>query len=108
MKKNKIIKDSYIFEDVIKNGNVKKSKYINIFYKPNDEKKTYFGFAVGKKIGNAVCRNKNKRQMKSIVDECEYLFSNSYYYIIMLKKEINDLSFKEKKDVLIKLIQKGE
>ncbi len=108
MKKYKIIKKSSVFEDIIKNGKLIKNRYLNIFYLENGENKTLFGFAVGKKIGNAVCRNKNKRQIKAIVDEYEYLFSKPYYYIIMLKKDINDLSFNEKKNLLIELMQKGE
>ena len=108
MKKYKIIKDSDIFEKVIKTGKIKKNKYYNIFYLENDLNKPLFGFAVGKKIGNAVTRNKNKRQIKSIIDEHEYLFSKPYYYIIMLKKDINDISFGEKRNMLISLMQEGE
>ncbi len=108
MKKYKIIKDSDIFENVIHNGRVRKNKYYNIFYLENNLNKPLFGFAVGKKLGNAVTRNKNKRQVKAIVDEFEYLFSKPYYYIIMLKKDINDIQFKEKKDALVSLMQEGE
>ena len=108
MKKYKIIKDSDIFEKVIKNGKLKKNRFYNIFYLENGINKSMYGFAVGKKIGNAVIRNKNKRQIKSIVDECEYLFSKPYYYIIMLKKDINEISFKEKRQMLIDLMQEGE
>ena len=104
MKKKKIIKESNVFENVIKNGKVKKNKYYNIFYLSNDLNKPLFGFAVGKKIGNAVCRNKNKRQIKAIIDENEYLFSNNYY-IIMLKRGINEISFSEKRKMLIELMQ---
>lgn len=110
MKKNQIIKSSMVFEDVIKNGNVLKNKYYNIFYKENNSNKALFGFAVGKKLGNAVTRNKNKRQLKNIVDNNQYLFSNSNYYIIMLKKDILSLNYKEKKENFIKLmsLKKGE
>ena len=108
MKKYKIIKDSSIFENVINNGIILKNNYFNIFYMPNNLNKPLYGFAVGKKIGNAVCRNKNKRQIKAIVDEYEYLFSKPYYYIIMLKKDINNLSFEEKKEKILNLIQKGD
>ncbi len=108
MKKYKIIKDSSIFEEVINNGKVLKNKYYNILYLDNNLNKPLFGFAVGKKIGNAVIRNKNKRQIKAIVDEYEYLFSKPYYYIIMLKRAVNEISFDEKKKNLIHLIQEGE
>ena len=108
MKKSEIIKESIIFDDVINNGTVLKNRYYNIFYKDNNCNKPLFGFAVGKKIGNAVTRNKNKRQIKAIVDNNLSLFSKPCYYIIMLKKEINDLTFKQKKEYLVSLINKGE
>ena len=108
MKKNKIIKESSIFDNVIKNGKVLKNRYYNVFYMNNDLDQPLFGFAVGKKIGNAVTRNKNKRQIKSIVDNNISLFSKPCYYIIMLKKEINEITFKEKQDSLISLMNKGE
>jgi ribonuclease P protein component len=108
MKKNKIIKESSIFDDVIKNGKLLKNRYYKIFYLENNLDKPLFGFAVGKKIGNAVTRNKNKRQIKAIIDENISLFSNPCYYIIMLKKEINEISFQDKKESLISLLSKGD
>ena len=108
MKKREIIKESSIFDNVIKNGKLLKNKYYNIFYLENNLNKPLFGFAVGKKIGNAVTRNKNKRQIKAIIDENISLFSNPCYYIIMLKKEINEISFQDKKESLISLLSKGD
>ena len=108
MKKSKIIKESSIFDDVIRNGKILKNRYYNIFYLENNLNKPLFGFAIGKKIGNAVTRNKNKRQIKAIIDENISLFSNPCYYIIMLKKEINEINFQDKKDSLISLISKGD
>ena len=108
MKKKIIIKESSIFDNVIKNGKLLKNRYYNIFYLDNCVDQPMFGFAVGKKIGNAVTRNKNKRQIKAIVDNNISLFSKPCYYIIMLKKEINEISFKEKQDFLISLMSKGE
>ena len=108
MKKSEIIKDSSVFDNVIKNGNLIKNRYYNVFYLNNELNKPLFGIAVGKKIGSAVTRNKNKRQIKAIIDENISLFSNPCYYIIMLKKEINELNFQDKKKHLISLLSKGE
>ncbi|MBQ9833698.1 MAG: ribonuclease P protein component [Bacilli bacterium] len=106
MKKYEIIKDSKIFDYVIKNGKRLKNQYYNIFYMENKEVKPLFGLAVGKKVGNAVTRNKNKRQLKNIVDENKFLFQKPYYYIIMVKKDVNDLNYEQKKEALVSLIKK--
>ena len=108
MKKRDIIKESSTFNSIINNGKKIKNKYYNVFFINNNIGRPLFGIAVGKKIGNAVLRNKNKRQIKSIIDNNMSFFSNSCYYIIMLKKEINELDFQDKEKFLISLISKGE
>ena len=67
MKKQEILKKSYDFENIINKNNCTKNKYFSIFYNKNDIKNIY-GISVPKKIGNAVLRNKIKRQIKSIID----------------------------------------
>ena len=47
-----------------------------------------------------------KRQLKNIVDNNHNLFSNGYYYIIMVKKDIIDLSYQEKEKYLLELLNK--
>lgn len=106
MKKKEIIKDSKTFEYVIKNGQKLKNQYYNIFYLINSKNVNQFGLAVGKKIGNAVERNKNKRQIRCIIDQNKSLFKKPYYYIIMVKRDINNLNFNEKEKALISLIEK--
>ncbi len=108
MKKRRIIKSSLLFDQVINNGSKVSNKYYNVFYLPNNYSYPLFGIAVGKKIGTAVVRNKNKRQIKNIIDNNDYLVSNSYYYIIMLKKDIVSLNYNEKEKELKSLMSKGD
>ena len=107
MKKSRIIKDSKMFDYIINNGSIIKGKYYNIFYINNDDNKKLFGIAVGKKIGKAVVRNKQKRQIKNIIDNNDSLFSNDKYYIIMLKKDITLLSYAKKEEELQRMFNKG-
>ena len=92
MKKGYIIKNPEEFNFIINEGNKIKGKIITLYYYPSENNKMYFGFAVGKKIGNAVERNKVKRKIRMIVHNNQLLFSKKYKYIIMLRKDC--LSFK--------------
>lgn len=49
-------------------------------------------FVAGKRLGNAVWRNRAKRRMRALYRETESLF-NSYDVIFLAKKSINDASF---------------
>ena len=58
MKKKEIVKKQIDFTNIIKKGNSYKSKYLVIYYKDNKLKMNRYGISVGKKLGNAVFRNK--------------------------------------------------
>lgn len=86
MKKINIVRKNVDFSRIIKNNNALKYKDY-IIYKENNNDKIYrFGISVSKKIGNAVVRNKLKRQIKNIIDSKDY--ENSFNCIIILRKGI--------------------
>ena len=93
MKKKYIVKYSRDFEKIIKNGFCKKNKYYVIHILENNLKYDRYGISVGKKIGNAVNRNKYKRKMRSIIDNYKKMYNNSKDYIIILRKEALDKPF---------------
>lgn len=106
MNKKYIIKESSIFDNVIQTGNKIGNNIYTIFYKKSDNNISKYGFAIGKKNGNAVNRNLIKRQIKSIIIKNKLLFSNGYYYIIMVKKCFSNTEYKIKEQALIELIEK--
>lgn len=108
MKKRDVLKSNILFNEIINNGERNSSKYFVICSERKDFIKNNYGIAVGKKVGNAVLRNKIKRQMRNIIDNNKNLFSNYHNYIIIVKKEVLNLSFKEMNDEFVKLIKKGE
>lgn len=69
MKKINILQKSDDFERIIKNNKSYKYKDYIIYIEKNNDEIYHFGLSVGKKIGNAVIRNKVKRQLKSIIDK---------------------------------------
>lgn len=104
MKKKEIIKKSNDYTKVIKKNNKLKNKYYSLFYIKSDN--TLFGISIPKKIGNAVIRNKNKRQIKNIIDNNKNNIQNGYNYVIIIRKEILSLSYQEKEQELINLFKK--
>ena len=99
MKKINIIKKNDEFTRIIKNNRSFKSKYFIIYVEKNEEEIYHFGLSVGKKVGNAVTRNKEKRRIKSILDK--FIFKKGFNCIIIVKREIVDKSFKEMEEDLI-------
>lgn len=108
MKKKNVVKSKILFNDIIQKGERNANKYFVLCYVTKDEINNNFGIAVGKKVGNAVTRNKVKRQIRNIIDNNYKLFPNSRNYIIICKKEILNISFKQMESELIKLINKGD
>ncbi len=108
MKKKDIVKSKILFNDIIQNGSRVSNKYYVICYIYNNESAKKFGIAVGKKIGNAVVRNKIKRQIRNIIDNNIKYIQNHHNYIIICKKEVLNLSFQEMEKYLIEVLNKGE
>lgn len=105
MKKQYRIKKSSEIESVLKNKDSYGNKYFTV-YKKNSET-SYFRYAisVGKKIGNAVRRNRVKRQMRVIISNmCDQLYSIDIF--IVAKPSVNELSFDEMKKHLKYLFKK--
>lgn len=100
MKKKDTIKSRKEYSKLIKKGTYIKTKEYVIYSMDNKLDKKRFGLAISNKIGNAVTRNKLKRQTREIVDSLNSLFKNNKDYIIMIRKGCLDSSFKEKKENL--------
>lgn len=107
MKRYEMVKSHEEFNEIINKGNRLKGKYAYIFSKEKEFDKPNFGIAVGKKLGNAVVRNKFKRQFRNIVNKNRFLFKNNNNYIIMIKREANNASFSELETDLINTLKKG-
>lgn len=107
MKKYEIVKKNDEFNDIINTGKYLKNYFYHIYYK--DENNTYpkFGIAVSKKFGNAVERNKVKRQLRCLIDQHKNLFAKSNNYIIMVRKGVKDISYSEMEEQFVHLLQKG-
>lgn len=104
MKKINILAKNDDFNRIIKNIKpIKKYNFI-IYLEKNSDNQYHFGFSVGKKIGNAVVRNRIKRQLKSIIDKKSY--QNGFNCIIIVRKGILNCSYQQIKLELLECLSK--
>ena len=85
MKKERRIKKSEEFQSMIKNKKHVASNLFVIYYKQKEEEKNRVGISVSKKLGNAVVRNKLKRQVRMMVQEIGCLESDVDILILVRK-----------------------
>lgn len=104
MNKEKIIKKSDDFTNIISTGTNLKNKYFSIYYK--ESKKTLYGITVPKKIGVAVVRNKLKRQVKNIISNNEKYIQFNYNYVIIIKEPTLKLNYEGLSNNLLDLMKK--
>lgn len=104
MKKKEIIKKSNDYSKIINTNNKIRNKYYSIFYTKSNN--TLFGISIPKKTGTAVIRNKIKRQLKNIIDNNKIHIQNNYNYVIIIRKEILELTYLEKEKELITLFKR--
>lgn len=105
MKKYETIKKHKEFDYIIHKCPYKKSNSFIIYNKESDFNYPRFGIAVSKKLGNAVTRNRAKRVVRELIHNNKKLFKNNKDYIIIIKKGLLDLSYKELTDELIKTLR---
>lgn len=104
MKKINIVKKNEDYNRIIQKVKPYKYKDYVVYLEETEEKAYHFGFSVGKKIGNAVTRNRIKRQIKSILDKI--VFKNNFNCIIIVRKSILEKSFKEMQEDLTLISKK--
>ena len=95
-----IIRNKLEFNKVYRDGYSYVNHSLIIHVVKSDGIKGKIGFAVGKKIGNAVMRNKLRRRLREIIRELKLLFKNNRNYIIIMKKKCLEVDYQELKKSL--------
>lgn len=104
MKKINIVKKNDDYNRIIRKYPPYKYKDYILYIERTNDKIYHFGFSVGKKIGNAVTRNKIKRQLKNILDKKDY--KNGFNCIIIVRKSILLKSYQERETTLWNALEK--
>lgn len=100
------IKKTEEFVFTVKNGKVLKETPYLIHYKSNELSTCRVGLSVSKRIGNAVTRNRVKRQVRAMCDSLIDYSSHTFDIVIIVKSEFLNLTFDENKNKLNILLSK--
>lgn len=92
MKKINILKENRDFKRIIHSKKPFKYKGF-IVYKEESEDNYKFGISVSKKLGNAVTRNKIKRQIREIISKNNY--EKKFNCIIIVRKSYLENNFNQ-------------
>jgi ribonuclease P protein component len=86
MRKELRVKSNEDFQKIITCGKCKTSRSFVMYYYPAEQEHDRIGISVGKKIGNAVIRNKVKRQVRMMIQQlCSFKTGYDYIFIVRAK-----------------------
>ncbi|WP_343751980.1 ribonuclease P protein component [Lentibacillus halophilus] len=107
MKKAYRIKANKEFQHMFQHGSSFANRQLVLYYIKKSEQ-THFriGLSVGKKIGNAVTRNRIKRHLREAFRELESRVSPVYDLIIIARKPTRRMDYNGVKKSLIHLLSK--
>ena len=88
MEKLKKIKESYIFRRAYKKGRSFLSPYVVVYLLKNRHNNIRLGITAGKKIGNAVSRNRAKRVIAAAFRQILPEIPMGYDYVIVARTRI--------------------
>ena len=98
------IKDSKDFAKAIKNGKTVKNQSFVLHFKESDLNYCRVGISVSKKIGNAVTRNRVKRQIRAMSDSLINYNMNKFDVVVIARQDFLNKNFDENKLLLNSLL----
>ena len=90
-----IMNDNKDFLTLYKKGKYSASKYSVIYVRPNGRPFNRLGITAGKKVGNAVCRNRAKRLIRLAYREAEVKLPVGMDIVIVARSLICDIKSTE-------------
>ena len=100
------IKSNEDFAFTVKKGEILKHSPYLIHFTKNDLNVCRIGISVSKKVGNAVTRNRVKRQTRAMCDSLVQYTSHTFDIVIVVKPDFLNNSFDDNKTILNNLLSK--
>lgn len=97
-----IIKDNRDFVGAYKKGKYSASKYSVIYVRPNGRPYNRLGITAGKKVGNAVCRNRAKRLIRLAYRQAEVSLPVGIDIVIVARSLLCEIKSQEYCDFMQK------
>ncbi|MBE6135996.1 MAG: ribonuclease P protein component [Erysipelotrichaceae bacterium] len=108
MKKEYRIKSNEDFSSLVKLGKRIKRNEFHIYYLKSAYDHNRFGVSVSTKIGNAVTRNKVKRQLRAIMDDFNKSSTKQHDIIVVAKQGFLNNTFQVNKNALLESLKEIE
>lgn len=113
MKKEFRIKKAKEIERILDNKKSISNEYFRLFLFKNPETSHFrYAISVGKKIGNAVCRNKVKRRLRMLFLSYSKNNPANFDYFLIAKPKIQEIKFGDLEKLFFKsmkrLVKQGE
>ena len=105
MKKKNVIKKYSEFQTIIQKNRYKRNQDFKIYYHTRRLEEARVGILITKKHGNAVIRNKIKRQVREIVSKV-LKFNECYDFVITITKNYDVNEFERYQKNLSALLHK--
>ena len=98
------IKDSKDFASTIKHGKTAKNQSFVLHFNQTELDYSRIGISVSKKIGNAVTRNRVKRQLRAMCDSLINYSLNKFDIVLIARQDFLNKNFEENKSLLSDLL----
>ena len=102
MKKKYSLKRNEDIARIVHDHKFTKNDSYVMYYSFNQQEHTRVCISVSKKLGNAVVRNKIKRQVREMVTSI-FDFNLSYDFVIIIRRDYPEIDFEHNKNKLEKL-----
>ncbi|MCR5332695.1 MAG: ribonuclease P protein component [Bacilli bacterium] len=105
MKVKNRVKKHDEFQKPINEGKFEKSSTLNLYYLKNDLGYARVGISVPTKAGNAVVRNKIKRQIRAVLVK-ELDMNKGFDYIFIARRSYDITNFNQSASDIVTLLEK--
>ena len=105
IKKQNRVKKHEEFQKIIRSKNIEKNNAYIVYYQKNEISTARVGISVSKKLGNAVVRNKTKRQVRHIVHNVLDKFRGADL-VIIVRANYEKNNFSENQHLMEDILKK--